>query len=66
MKKIILAASAALVALSGAAVARDAVPASHHISAVIQQTTAQAGVDMMGPEMAADAHHYHGGPKAND
>jgi hypothetical protein len=67
MRKIILAASAALVAFSGAAVARDAMPASHHVSAVIQQTSEQTGaVDMMDTGMAADAHHYHGGPKAND
>jgi len=68
MRKIILAASAALVAVSGAAMAGEAGPAPHHaMTSIDQQATEHfAAYDFQGPEPAADAHHYHGGPKAND
>ena len=68
MKKITLAAAAALVAFSGTAIAGDARPAPHRVSASIdQQATELSGAyDFAGPEPVGDAHHYHGGPKAND
>jgi hypothetical protein len=68
MRKIIFAAAAALVALSGTAMAGDARPAPHHASASIdRQATEHSGAyDFVSPEPAGDAHHYHGGPKAND
>lgn len=68
MRKIILAASAALVAFSGAAMAGEARPAPHHaMTSIDQQAVEHFGAyDSQGPEPAADMHHYHGGPKAND
>ena len=68
MRKITFAAAAALVAFSGTAMAGDARPAPHHASMSIdrQATEYSAVYDFAGPELAGDAHHYHGGPKAND
>ena len=68
MRKITLAAAAALLAFSGTAMAGDARPAPHHVSASIDQqaTEHSAAYGFAGPEPASDAHHYHGGPKAND
>jgi opacity protein-like surface antigen len=68
MRKIILAASAALVAFSGAAMASEARPAPHHaMTSIDQPATEHSGAyGFAGLEPASDAHHYHGGPKAND
>ena len=68
MRKIILAAAAALVAFSATAMADEARPAPHHAMTSIdrQATEHSAAYDFASPEPAGDAHHYHGGPKAND
>jgi hypothetical protein len=56
MRKIILAASAALVAVSGAAMAGEAGPAPHHaMTSIDQQATEHfAAYDFQGPEPAAE------------
>jgi hypothetical protein len=63
-KIITLAASAVLIALSNAAVARTAsvVPLRHHAAHASREA-----FDFAAPTPAAqpDAYHYHGGPKSN-
>ena len=68
MRKITFAAAAALVAFSATAMAGEARPAAHHaMTSIDQQATEHSGAyGVEGPEPAGDAHHYHGGPKAND
>lgn len=68
MRRIIFAAAAVLIAFSATAMAGEARPTPHNASALIdrQATEHPAAYDFAGPEPAGDAHHYHGGPKAND
>ena len=70
MKATILTASAALVALSGAAIAGNAMLPAHQASAPVawQSADHMSALDLTDTMGAANAnaHRYHGGPKSND
>jgi hypothetical protein len=66
MTKTILMATAMIVALNGYAAASELRNHSHHAVTSVQQAPEQTVFASPEPTSQAEAHQYHGGPKAND